>query len=110
MALENRSLIKRGTTINKQSFLRILLVTAIVLGSKLTASACDACKAQQPKILQGITHGPGPGSNWDYLIVSIVVLITIYSLYATIKCLIAPAKQDKEYNIKNIILKQEGHG
>jgi hypothetical protein len=97
------------TVFNKQ-FSHILFVVAALLGSGLTASACDACKAQQPKILQGITHGPGPGSNWDYLIVSVVVLITIYSLYATIKCLVAPSKQDKEYNIKNIILKQEGHG
>ncbi|MGN6637335.1 MAG: hypothetical protein ACTHJ8_00375 [Mucilaginibacter sp.] len=95
---------------NKQSFLRILFVTATILGSRLTASACDACKAQQPKILQGITHGPGPGSNWDYFIVGVVVVIMLYSLFATVKCLISPAKQDREYNIKNIILKQEGHG
>ncbi len=87
----------------------MLFVLAVLLSSRLTVSACDACKAQQPKLLQGITHGPGPGSNWDYVIVGVVVLIMLYSLYATVKCLVAPAEQNKEH-IKNIILKQEGHG
>lgn len=94
---------------NKRSFLRAIIVLTILLGGNVTAFACEACKQQQPKILQGIAHGPGPGSNWDYLIVGIVVLITTYSLYATIKCIIAPAEKNKEH-IKNIILNQEFHG
>ena len=34
------------------------------------AIACPVCEKQQPKILQGITHGSGPQSNWDYIIIS----------------------------------------
>ena len=69
----------------------------------LPAMACEACKQQQPKFLQGITHGAGPGSNWDYLVVGIMVLITLYSLYATIKCMVRPAEKDDQH-IKRMIL------
>ena len=83
----------------------LVLFTVIMLGSSLPAIACEACKQQQPKILQGITHGPGPGSNWDYLIVAIMVIITVYTLYATIKCMIRPAEKDNQH-IKRMILNQ----
>lgn len=80
----------------------ILMFFGILLGNQFTAFACDACKAQQPKFLQGVTHGAGPTSNWDYVIVSIMVVITVYSFYALIKCLVRPA--EKAHNgIKNII-------
>ena len=65
--------------------------------------ACDACKAQQPKFLQGITHGAGPSSNWDYAVVGIMVVITLYAFYAMVKCLAKPAEKQHE-GIKNIIL------
>jgi len=65
--------------------------------------ACDACKKQQPKFLQGITHGAGPDSNWDYLIVAIMVGITLYVFAATIKCLFKPAENGHEH-IKRMIL------
>ncbi|CAN5338094.1 hypothetical protein BH09BAC6_BH09BAC6_14250 [soil metagenome] len=85
----------------KSITIRILL-TALWLPASFTAIACDACKKQQPKLLQGITHGPGPDSNWDYLIVAVMVIITVYSLYATIRCLVKT--EDKNHqDIKNII-------
>lgn len=80
-----------------------LLVLVILLGGHFNAIACEACKAQQSKFLQGIAHGSGPTSNWDYIIVSIMVIITVYSFYAMIKCLIKPADKTPE-DIKNIIL------
>ncbi|MEO6520266.1 MAG: hypothetical protein ABIN91_01205 [Mucilaginibacter sp.] len=80
----------------------VLLIFGICLGDNFAAMACDACKAQQPKFLQGITHGAGPTSNWDYVIVSIMVIITLYSLYALIKCLAKPTEKAHE-EIKNII-------
>jgi hypothetical protein len=83
--------------------LSVLLFLGICLGNSFTAIACDACKAQQPEFLQGITHGAGPTSNWDYVIVSIMVIITLYSLYAMIKCLAKPTEKAHE-DIKNIIL------
>ncbi|OKS86714.1 hypothetical protein RG47T_2171 [Mucilaginibacter polytrichastri] len=69
----------------------------------LAGIACEACKKQQPKFLQGITHGAGPDSNWDYLIVAVMVLITVYTLYATIQCFIKPAESNA-LHIKRSIL------
>jgi hypothetical protein len=85
----------------KNIAIRIVL-TALLLPVGLSAFACDACKKQQPKLLQGITHGSGPDSNWDYLIVSAMVIITLYSLYATVRCIIKP-KDKNHLDIKNII-------
>ncbi|RFZ85137.1 hypothetical protein DYU05_05920 [Mucilaginibacter terrenus] len=75
----------------------------VVLAYSQAAFACDACKKQQPKFLQGITHGPGPDSNWDYLIVALMVFITLYVMAATLKCLIKPAEIGREH-IKRMIL------
>lgn len=78
-------------------------MTIGVLGVQPSAMACDACKAQQPKLLQEVTHGAGPSSNWDYVVVIIMVIITVYSFYAMVKCLAKP-KEKSHDNIKNIIL------
>lgn len=78
-------------------------MVAGVLGTYTSALACDACKAQQPKFLQGITHGAGPASNWDYVVVSLMVLVTVYSFYALVKCLVKPADKGHD-RIKNMIL------
>ncbi|MCQ6958358.1 hypothetical protein [Mucilaginibacter aquariorum] len=84
-------------------YLNTLLLAVAIFGAHSTAMACDACKAQQPKFLQGITHGAGPSSNWDYAVVSLMVIITVYSFYAMVKCLARPREKSHE-NIKNIIL------
>lgn len=67
------------------------------------AFACDACKIQQPKITKNLTHGTGPGSNWDWLIVAIIALITIYTFIYTVKYLVKPGEKDKSH-IKHSIL------
>lgn len=82
---------------------RVLLVTTGILGTYANTMACDACKAQQPKFLQGVTHGPGPSSNWDYVVVSSMLIVTIYSFYALVKCLAKPAEK-KHDSIKTMIL------
>lgn len=87
----------------KRIILNLFLTLGICMSACSTAQACDACKAQQPKFLQGITHGPGPTSNWDYIIVSLMVVITLYSLYALIKCLAKPENIEHQ-DIKKIIL------
>lgn len=79
------------------------VLPALLLLTGLPVIACEACKKQQPKLLQGITHGSGPDSNWDYLIVSIMVVITLYSFYAMVKCMAKPVDKDHQ-DIKNIIL------
>lgn len=83
------------------------VILAIVFSSKSIASmACDACKKQQPKALQGITHGSGPESGWDYLIVALMVLVTLYVLIATVKCMFKPAEKSEQH-IKRLILNDE---
>jgi hypothetical protein len=88
---------------NSQLFL--ILITGIICLYSLPVMACDACKKQQPAFLQGITHGSGPDSNWDYLIISVMTAITLYSLYATMKCIFQPSEKDSQH-IKRIILNQ----
>nr|WP_067054052.1 hypothetical protein [Mucilaginibacter sp. L294] len=79
------------------------ILTLILSASILGTYACPACRKLQPKALHGITHGAGPGSNWDYLIVCIMVILTVYILVATIKCIIKPAEHT-ENHIKRIVL------
>lgn len=61
------------------------------------ALACEACKLQQPKITQNFTHGTGPESRWDWIIVASVALITIYTLIFSIKYLVKPGEKDKNH-------------
>lgn len=76
---------------------------ALLLTASVPVIACEACEKQQPALLRGITHGAGPDSNWDYVIVSIMIVITLYSLYAAIRCL--AKSSDKPYQeIKRSIL------
>lgn len=67
------------------------------------AFACEACKLQQPKITQGFTHGTGPESKWDWLIVGGIAIITIYTLFYSVKYLVKPGEKNRDH-IKNSIL------
>ncbi len=67
------------------------------------AFACDACKLQQPKITQNFTHGVGPQGQFDWIIVSAIAVITIFTLVFSIKFLMKPGEKDKNH-IKNLIL------
>jgi len=75
----------------------------LIVADNLRAVACEACKKQQPEFLQGITHGAGPDGYVDYLIALLMVLITLYVLVASVKCLIRPAEKDQQH-IKRLIL------
>ena len=85
----------------------VLLTLPLMLMQAADVFACDACKKQQPKFLQGITHGQGPESKWDSIIVGIMVCITLYVLVATIKCLVKPRERNEEH-IKRLILNHQG--
>lgn len=77
----------------------LLLFTHLVIWS------CPVCERNKPKLLRGITHGTGPDSQWDYVIIGVIVLISLATLYYSIKWLIRPG--EKEINhIKNSILIQ----
>lgn len=79
--------------------------TTLVLLLALTpvAFACEVCEAQQPKILRGAVHGPGPGGFWDYTIAIFALAIVIFTLVLSVKYLMRPEK-DNPHHIKNIVL------
>jgi hypothetical protein len=68
--------------------------------------ACPVCEKQQPKLLKGITHGAGPDSNWDYLIISLMAAIVLVSFYFSVKWLVKPG-ESKQTHIKHTILNFE---
>ena len=59
--------------------------------------ACPVCEKQQPKITQGITHGAGPGSNWDWVIIGVMTLITVLTLIFSLKYLIKPGEKNADH-------------
>ena len=69
---------------------RKIYLFIVLLLSQLTTLACPACEKQQPKLLRGITHGTGPESQWDYVIVMATVVATCITLFYSIKWLIRP--------------------
>lgn len=81
----------------KYSLLSVLMLLQVA------AMACPACEKNQPKFLQGITHGTGPNSQWDWVIISVMVLITLSVLFYSVKWLIRPGEKSKNH-IKNFIL------
>jgi phage shock protein PspC (stress-responsive transcriptional regulator) len=82
---------------------RISLIT--VAASVLTmveALACEVCKKQQPKVLRGITHGAGPQSDWDYVVVGCAVILVLISLFYAVKWIMHPGEKEREH-VKNSI-------
>lgn len=80
-----------------------LLTLIIILFSQIIW-ACPVCDKQQPKITQGITHGAGPQSNWDWVIIGIMTVITILTLVYSIKYLIKPGEKNADHIKKSILI------
>lgn len=68
--------------------------------------ACPACEKQQPAITQGITHGAGPQSNWDWVIIFLIAASTLLTFAFSLKYLLKPGEKG-ERHIKNSILDGE---
>ncbi len=73
------------------------LLTSLVLFLYISAIACPVCEKQQPKLLKGITHGAGPQSNWDYVIVSVTAVIVLFCLFFSIKWLLKPGEKSASH-------------
>ena len=82
------------------------IFTTLLILFRFSASACDVCKNQQPRLLRNITHGTGPESNWDYVIVSIVAIIALLTFFFSIKWLLYPGEKS-EGHIKRLILNND---
>lgn len=74
--------------------------------SHIAVFACSVCEKQQPKMLQGITHGTGPQSDWDYAAVWAIIVVVVATLYFSLKWMIWPGEKSPTH-IKRMILKNE---
>lgn len=83
--------------------LKILHTCFFLIFSNIAVYACPVCEKQQPEITQGLTHGVGPQSNWDWVIIAVITLITVLTLIYSIKYLIKPGEQNADH-IKQSIL------
>ena len=83
-----------------------IFILLILLAGFNVANSCPVCETQQPKVLRGITHGAGPQSNWDLLIVSVAAVIVLTTFFFSVKWLVWPGEK-QEKHIKRMILNQE---
>lgn len=83
-----------------------ILGLSFTLLSSILGNACPVCEKQQPKLLQGISHGAGPQSNWDFIIIGSVAVVVICTLFFSIKWLIRPGEKNNDH-IKYFILNQQ---
>ncbi len=90
----------------KPVILNKLLLIVVLLNTGFLAVACPVCEKQQPEILRGITHGGGPQSNWDYVIITTATLIVLVTLFFSIKWLVRPGEKSRSH-IKYLILNNE---
>ena len=82
-----------------------IISVAAMLVINMSAFACPMCEKQQPKILRGVVHGGVPQSNWDYVIVWAVAILTVITLFYSIKWLVRPGEKQSnhiKYTILNI--------
>jgi hypothetical protein len=82
-----------------------LIATLSVLFAILIQNvmACEVCEKNQPKVLQGITHGTGPEGNFDYFIIWTAVVIVLVTMIFFVKFLIWPKEEDPKHIKRNFI-------
>ena len=86
--------------------MRKLITTLILCVATAVAFACPVCERNKPKALQGITHGTGPDSNWDYVIVILIAIIAVLTLFYSVKWLIKPNENNPDH-IKFLFINKE---
>lgn len=84
---------------------RLLIILAILF-TNIGAFACPVCEKQQPAVLRGISHGTGPQSNWDMVIIWVTVALVVLTLYFSIKFLVRPGEKSEDH-IKRFILNND---
>ena len=79
------------------------LLTLLFTVASAAAWACDVCQKNQPAPLRGITHGTGPQSQWDLVIVWSAGIIVGITLFLALRMLLRPGEGHAGH-IKRIIL------
>ncbi len=82
---------------------RAFFLLAALSGYGLSVMACPLCEKQQPKIFRGITHGAGPQSEWDYVIVAAIAVVVAFTTWYSVKFLLRPGEQSGTH-IKRLVL------
>jgi|JI91814BRNA_FD_contig_41_5477138_length_4503_multi_5_in_0_out_0_3 hypothetical protein len=82
-------------------------VLVFILLAHSNSWACEVCKKQQPEITQGLTHGAGPQSNWDWVIIAVISAITLLTLIYSAKYLIKPQEDEATHIKKSIFISLE---
>ncbi len=82
---------------------KIITVVLLYLSSAVSALACTVCKKNQPALLEGITHGTGPESEWDYLIVMVTVAVVIGTLLLSVRLLVKPNESEQNHIKRSVI-------
>ncbi|HEY9562110.1 MAG TPA: hypothetical protein VIR29_15115 [Anseongella sp.] len=77
----------------------------LMLGTPVAALACDVCEKNQPKALRGISHGTGPDSQWDMIIIAIAAVIVLLTLIWSVRYLVRPGETAPGH-IKNIVVEK----
>lgn len=85
----------------------VFSILALIL-PVLTSLACPVCEKQQPKVLQGVSHGTGPTSDWDYVIIWTMVAIVACTLYFSLKMLIKPGEHTRNHIKRTILMLENG--
>lgn len=85
-----------------------ILTILLLLASPIVLWACPVCERRQPKLLRGIIHGGGPSDYWDYVIVTLMVIISLATLFYSVKMLIRPQEKEIDH-IKYSIFKTDDH-
>ncbi len=82
---------------------KIVSLVGIFCVANIEALACEVCKKQQPKILRGVTHGAGPASDWDYVVVCGIAIIVVISLFYTIRWILHPGEKESDHIKRNVL-------
>jgi len=77
-----------------------------MLVTGLATIACPTCEIAQPRFLKGISHGTGPQSQWDLVIISVTAVIVLATLFFSIKFIAKPGEKSATH-IKHFILNNE---
>ncbi len=80
------------------------LVVLLFLALPVVAVACEACRVQTPRWLQGLGHSGGPRGFADYAVVLLTLGVVVYALGHAIRCWVRPGETDAAH-IKRTILR-----
>ena len=88
---------------------KTITIAALFIGTISSTLACTVCKEQQPKILRGLAHGAGPDSNWDYLIVAVIVAAVVGTFLMSARYVLKPGEGNNNH-VKYSILNENCYG